>query len=491
LLIGSAIFNFSLGQMMMSSALTRRGRTVFLWAGLAFNIFLLSYFKYTGFILTNWNLAFHTELVYPDIILPLAISFFTFQKIAYLVDVYLGRVKAHSFIDFLLFVFFFPQLIAGPIVHHSEVMPQYRAQNSYRLDYTNFAVGIAMFAIGLFKKIGLADSLADYTVSPFLAANLGWQLTFFQAWAAVISFSYQIYFDFSGYSDMALGLALMFNVRLPVNFSSPYKATSIIDLWRRWHMTLTRFLTDYIYTPLSLRLMRRAAARRVGKWARFMMAIAVPLNMTFLVSGIWHGAGWNYVLFGVINGIALTINSFWRAAKWWTPPRPICWMLTMFAFALSIACFRSESLAGSLIMVRGMIGLNGFMLPAGARLHLGPVGDLLARMGVQFDNIVLAYLKLPQVFVWLVCLTIGLLVLPNAQDLLKRFKPALDYRPKDLIATTILGMPIERLYGARAVALVKPVRWIAGIALGVAIAFAVLYPPYLHDQMPEFIYFKF
>lgn len=493
LLVGSTLLNFAIGRLMLRRPRPDSRRLLLLLTGLAANIGVLCYFKYANFIVDNLNALGDTDFAVPTIILPLAISFFTFQKIAYLVDVFRGDVKEHSFLEFCLFVTFFPQLIAGPIVHHSEMMPQFAKSAAMHLNPTHVAVGLTMFGIGLVKKVVFADTLATVSEPVFSAAAVtpAWPLTFFEAWGGVLAFAYQIYFDFSAYSDMALGIALMLNVRLPINFSSPYKATSIIELWRRWHMTLTRFLTDYVYSPLSLYMMRLAMRRRAGKWVTFALAVAIPVNITFLVSGIWHGAGWNFVLFGVVTGVAMTINFAWRRARLPAPPRIAGWLLTMFAFLVSIAFFRSESLDAAGVMLRGMFGLNGFALPADTRDYLGGLGDLLARAGWRFDDIVLAYLKLPGQALWLALLTFAVLLLPNTQDLLRPFRPALDDRPPDLVGTRMFGFSLDRLYGATAVRLFSSLSWLAGLSLGLGLCGLILYQSHMRDTIPQFIYFQF
>jgi len=247
IILGSVVFNFMMGRF-----LVRHPRRAWLAAGIAVNIGLLGFYKYATFIADNLQAATGWRLDVPVIVLPLAISFFTFQQIAYLVDLSTGRNARHGFVEYALFVTFFPQLIAGPIVHHAEVMPQFRRIfESCSRSVADLGIGGTIFVLGLAKKLLLADTFGLYADSMFDAVAAGDSPSFVDAWFGVIAYSMQIYFDFSGYSDMAVGLGRMFGVRLPVNFFSPYRATSIIEFWRRWHMSLSRFLRDYLYIPLG------------------------------------------------------------------------------------------------------------------------------------------------------------------------------------------------------------------------------------------------
>ena len=292
--------------------------------------------------------------------LPLGISFFTFQKIAYLVDAYRGEVRAGGFLSFALFVTFFPQLIAGPIVHHSEVIPQFGQKSTYRPNLDNLSMGIGIFVLGLAKKTVLADSIATYATPVFRAAQAGADPTLFEAWGGALAYTFQLYFDFSGYSDMAIGLALMFNIRLPINFNSPYKATNIIDFWRRWHITLSRFLRDYLYIPLGGN--RHGVARRYAN-----------LMLTMLLGGLWHGAGWTFIVWGGLHGIFLVINHFWHAlgvgSATTSGARPgsdgsAARTITFLAVMVAWVFFRAEDFDAATRILAGMAGLNGVQLPA-------------------------------------------------------------------------------------------------------------------------------
>jgi alginate O-acetyltransferase complex protein AlgI len=352
LLIGSIAVNFTIGL-----AMERTGRKRLLGlAGVAFNLVLLGYFKYAVFVVGIMNSIAGTHLALGTIVLPIAISFFTFQQIAYLVDVMRGTRAERDVVSYTLFVSFFPHLIAGPLVHHAEMIPQFKDERDRRYPLLA-ARGLAMFVAGLFKKVVLADSLAQFATPAFRHVDGGGQIEMLWAWIATLAYTLQIYFDFSGYSDMALGLGLIFGIRLPVNFRSPYQSLSIIEFWRRWHITLSRFLRDYLYIPLGGN--RRGAPRRY-----------LNLMITMLLGGLWHGAGWNFVIWGALHGAYLVLNNLWRvfgarngeSRKQVIVPRGIrraaAWVATFGAVVIAWVFFRAETLGGALTMLRAMAGLG-------------------------------------------------------------------------------------------------------------------------------------
>ncbi len=305
LLLGSITLNYFLARLMIGETNAIRRRTLLVIA-ISIDLALLGYYKYANYFLSITDALAGTNFEIAAVLLPLGISFYTFQQITLLVDISRGQVKEFRFRDFLLFVIFFPHLIAGPIVHHREMMPQFE-KATWRFDWDNMAVGASLFAIGLFKKAVIADGIAEHVTPLFTNANSGMSLAFIDAWAAAIGFTLQLYFDFSGYSEMALGLARMVGIRLPMNFNSPLKATSIIDYWTRWHITLTRFLTAYLYTPMVMALTRRRMAMRkkILTGARttpeaFLMLVAVPTVITMFLAGLWHGAGNQYLVVGLV-----------------------------------------------------------------------------------------------------------------------------------------------------------------------------------------------
>jgi alginate O-acetyltransferase complex protein AlgI len=280
LILGSILFNYAVGvalsNLQAQSSASHLTKKIILSFGILVNLFLLAYFKYANFFVDNLNSLSGSNFHLQTIILPLAISFFTFQQITYLVDAYKGETREYNFLHYCLFVTFFPQLIAGPIVHHREMLPQFVKNTIYKFNHQHLAIGLTIFFIGLFKKVVLADGVAVYATPVFEAAEQGVMLTFFEAWAGALAYTFQLYFDFSGYSDMAIGIARMFGIRLPLNFNSPYKSVNIIEFWRRWHITLSRFLRDYLYIPLG--------GNRKGKFRRY-----INLMITMLLGGLWHG----------------------------------------------------------------------------------------------------------------------------------------------------------------------------------------------------------
>ncbi len=360
LLLASIVFNYGFGRLIGQrlSTSTGSGKSLLVSAIVA-NIILLGYFKYANFFVENLNHLAGTSLLIGEVFLPLGISFFTFTQIAFLVDTYQGKVKEYSFIHYTLFVTYFPHLIAGPVLHHKEMMPQFAMQDTRLINLENIAAGLSIFVLGLAKKVLIADAMADIATPIFAAVSTGGQPMFIESWVGALAYTLQLYFDFSAYSDMAIGLSLMFNVRLPLNFNSPYKATSIIEFWRRWHMTLSRFLRDYLYIPLG--------GSRHGKGRRY-----ANLMVTMLLGGLWHGAGWTFVIWGGLHGFYLMSNHAWRNLKqgmgWGDGGR---WshlgagVLTFLAVVVGWVFFRSDNLATAFQFLSGMSGLNGMEVLGG------------------------------------------------------------------------------------------------------------------------------
>jgi D-alanyl-lipoteichoic acid acyltransferase DltB (MBOAT superfamily) len=360
LIIVSMVFNYAVGIRLQRTSARRR--RAWLALGVAANLLLLGYFKYVYFFGTIVNAMSGMEWSFPRLLLPLGISFFTFQQIGFLVDSYREETRRYSFLDYCGFVLFFPQLIAGPIVLHSELVPQLEGLRR-RPDGSALAVGVSIFLIGLAKKVLVADTVAGYATPVFDASAAGATLTFADAWSGALAYTVQLYFDFSGYSDMAIGLGLMFGIRLPLNFDSPYRAHSIIDFWRRWHITLGRWLRDYLYVPLGGN--RRGAIRRYGN-----------LMVTMLLGGLWHGAGWTFVIWGGLHGFYLLVNHAWRQAvggRAWRKAiaggrlgRMCAGGLTFLCVVVGWVFFRSESIAAALRVLRAMSGQDGISLPVWA-----------------------------------------------------------------------------------------------------------------------------
>ncbi len=335
--------------------------------GIGVNLAVLGYFKYTNFLLESLSHVGLVPQMRQDIVLPLGISFFVFVQIAYLVDIYTGVARRGGFLQYATFVTFFPQLIAGPIVRYREIVPCYGSLRLCAMSYRNIAVGLGFIALGLFKKTVLADSLSPWVDDTFGTTD---KLSFIEAWGASLAYTFQIYFDFSAYSDMAIGVARLFNIDLPINFRSPYKATSIIDFWRRWHITLSRFLRDYLYIPLGGN--RRGAGRQY-----------VNLLATMLLAGLWHGAGWTFVLWGGLHGVYLAVNHVFRRLALRVPGWA-GWAVTFVCVNVAWVFFRADSISRGVDIVKGMAGMNGiivksrhlseFLVQALAAVHIPVVG---------------------------------------------------------------------------------------------------------------------
>jgi len=354
ILLSSILFNYVVGVSLSKNAEhTKVGKKTLLILGVVANVALLGYFKYADFLIENMNVVTGAQMPLLHLALPLAISFFTFQQIAYLVDSYRSETKEYDFLNYATFVTFFPQLIAGPIVHHQEMMPQFATMRNKVKNYRNIAVGLFIFSIGLFKKVVIADTFAIWATTGFDTATT---LNLFEAWATSLSYTFQLYFDFSGYTDMAIGAALLFNIKLPINFNSPYKAVNIQDFWRRWHITLSRFLRDYVYIPLG--------GNRKSNFRTYNNLMA-----TFIIGGIWHGAGWTFVFWGGLHGSALVIHRAWNRAGFklsaW-----LAWLITFNFINIAWIFFRAKEWGDATKILSGMLGLNGVIFTKNYEKHL-------------------------------------------------------------------------------------------------------------------------
>ena len=376
------------------------------------NLILLGYFKYANFFATNLNQLAGTSLNIGEVILPLGISFFTFTQIAFLVDTYQGKVKEFNFVHYTLFVTYFPHLIAGPVLHHKEMMPQFAKRNVCHINWDNVAVGLSIFILGLAKKVLIADSLATFSTPIFSAVAAGGSPMLFEAWTGALAYTLQLYFDFSAYSDMAIGISLMFNVRLPMNFNSPYKATNIIDFWRRWHMSLSRFLRDYLYIPLG--------GSRNGKAQRYL-----NLMITMVLGGLWHGAGWTFVIWGALHGFYLMVNHAWRGFKekmGWGEGGSLAKLgagvLTFLAVVIGWVFFRADSFSSAITMLHGMAGMNGVSLPESLAGSLGQY--FVGQDWVVFEGVKIDIKRAGMI------LSLGFLItwfLPNVREIFSRYRP--------------------------------------------------------------------
>ena len=353
IIVVSIVLNFAVARAIARIAEPNRGKRLLI-AGVAFNLMALAYFKYTGFVVQNINVAFGLDLAVPMIGLPLGISFFTFQQISFLVDAYrrVAILATASFLEYATMVSFFPHLIAGPIVLYRELYPQFGDASTYRFHWRNLAIGLTIFMIGLFKKVGIADAIAPVAEEVFSVAKFGVP-SFVNSWLGLFSFTLQIYFDFSGYSDMAIGLAWILGIRLPVNFNSPYRSANIVDFWRRWHISLSRFLRDYLYVPLG--------GNRLG-YPRQLLNLFVVM----VLGGLWHGAGWTFLIWGALHGFYLVINHTWRHYVTWAPSaagaaqiyRTASVALTLLSVMFAWIFFRAETLLSATNMIHGLSGLS-------------------------------------------------------------------------------------------------------------------------------------
>lgn len=343
LILGSLLANFLLARAIIDSQRTTQTKKRLLIFGITANLSVLGVYKYSVFFTSNINHLFSSGLPVLDLVLPLAISFFTFQQIAYLVDCYQGKVREQNLTQYSLFVCFFPQLIAGPIVHHKDMMPQFSTRENAFINYKNILVGLIILSIGIFKKLAIADTFAVWSDSGFDSAKT---LSILEAWGTTLSYTFQLYYDFSGYTDMAIGSALIFNIQLPQNFNSPYKSTSIQDFWRRWHMTLSHWLRDYLYIPLG--------GSKTTEWNTY-----VNLFITFLLGGLWHGAGWGFVIWGALHGSALCIHRAWQKANL-RINKLVAWGITFLFVHTSWVFFRAESPEQAIRIISSMVDFGSF-----------------------------------------------------------------------------------------------------------------------------------
>ncbi|NNL86588.1 MAG: MBOAT family protein [Myxococcales bacterium] len=434
LLLGSAAFNYGWGLL-----LARVRQRWLLALGVVANLGLLGWFKYSAFAAQTWTQITGHFLDAGSVLLPLAISFFTFQQIAYLVEGFRGGPIERNPLRYLLFVSFFPQLIAGPIVHYDEIGPQLSGRNALRIRAVSVAVGVSFLVFGLFKKIVFADGVAPMANAVFGTAAAGNPLSTGDAWLGTLAYTLQIYFDFSGYSDMAIGLGLIFGVRLPINFNSPYQATSVVDFWRRWHMTLSRFLRDYLYIPLGGN--RRGTLRRYTN-----------LMLTMLLGGLWHGAAWTFVVWGGLHGFYLLVNHAWQRTRRQRTPSVLgigaSRALTFLVVMLAWVFFRATDFASASLMLSSLAGM----------------GDLPEIAVLDAKDGTLALLP---------PLAIALFA-PNTQQIFGAFLPRLERDPE--IATPSL----PRLF-----------RWRPSPAWAVALAGAAAWAILQLGGVNEFLYFNF
>ena len=465
LLCGSILFNYLAGLLISRRIPNHVSQRAWLWTAICANLAVLCYYKYLFPSLNGIAQIFRSPRHWTDVVLPLGISFFTFTQIAYLVDLSQGSAEQQDLDSYVLFVTFFPHLIAGPILHHAEMMPQWQSDRDFRLRADDLAVGFSYFVMGLFKKVILADRFAKDADAAFWWT---YSLHAPQAWIGVLAYSLQLYFDFSGYSDMALGLARMFGIEFPLNFASPYKSMNIIDFWQRWHMTLTRYIMTYLYNPISLSVARwrmrhgrKMSRKAMATPSGFLSIIAYPTTVTLFLAGVWHGAGKQFVVFGLLHAMYLSVNHAWRVyrgARQAAEPSVFArragqvgsLLLTYAAVLVAQVFFRAPGVRSAAAMLAGMAGAHGHADAALSAFHPG-VNAILRLLG--------GYL-----IVW---------CMPNTQQILARFRPALELAPSDKTPSLI------------------PLRWVPtpawGMALGVCLVLALI----KMEDPSTFLYFQF
>ena len=461
LLLGSAVFNYALAVGIARTRGSKRLQSALVWIGVTADIGLLLYFKYYGAIFNSLTDAFRPGGDLLQIVTPLAISFYTFQQVAFLLDVARERTRPTGVIRYLALVSFFPQLLSGPISLHQEIDPQLAQKPPRGRALENILIGLVIFAIGLFKKTVLADTAALWADPLFDGVATGGSPGFFPAWAGAITYTLQLYFDFSGYCDMAIGVARMFGILLPLNFFSPFRSRSIAELWQRWHMTLGRWVRVYIFQPMAVPLARFAAARGLGKWGGHSVGVLFPLFVSMLIIGTWHGPNWTYVLFGAMHGSFMVINEIYnfktRKARRKKPDTQAMLgfytFLTVFAFILAEVPFRSADVPTALRIFGGMIGLNGTGFGVGPWL----TQDGAINIAVIVIGFLIAYL------------------LPNTQQIMTRFTPALEWEKWGKIDPARLTFAFRFSWP-----------WLFGVAVTLWLGFV-----FISRGTPKFIYFNF
>jgi alginate O-acetyltransferase complex protein AlgI len=459
LLLGSITVNYWMARTIDNTQVAF-GKKSLLGAAITANLLLLAYYKYANFFVSSLSSVAGWESINLDIILPIGISFFTFTQIAFLVDTYQGKVKEYNFVHYLLFVTYFPHLIAGPVLHHKEMMPQFAEKKTYIPSAENFAIGLSIFVIGLAKKVLIADNIAPLANSVF---DVNAHPALIESWFGALAYAMQLYFDFSGYSDMAIGLSRLFGVRLPLNFNSPYKAENIIEFWRRWHMTLSRFLRDYLYIPLG--------GNRNGSYARYR-----NLFITMVLGGLWHGAGWTFVIWGGLHGLYLGVNHGWHFLKKklsWSKDQSLLGKiaarsLTFFAVMIAWVFFRAPDYSTAIDVLSGMMGFNGVSLPAWTKTRLGWLEQTGWR--IRFEGI--PYINFGSIGVPVLFLALGLTwFMPNTQEIMVDTQPCLES-----------VMPTKSMIS---------IRWRTSMFWLLFISTCFLWCVFNMNRVSEFLYYQF
>jgi D-alanyl-lipoteichoic acid acyltransferase DltB (MBOAT superfamily) len=459
LLLGSTTVNYLLGARIQHCVVDERLRLadIALATGVTVNLLVLGTFKYLNFFVNNIEAVTGANWTFANLVLPLGISFWTFEQIGFLVDVRRGTHYHPHPLRYALFVLFFPRLVAGPILRYNEIEPQVGSREMGAA-LPDLGVGLSIFVIGLAKKAFLADGIAPFVAHGFIVAQHGQGPDLFAAWGSALAFTCQLYFDFSGYSDMAIGAARCFGVRFPANFNSPYKAASIIEFWRRWHMTLSRFLRDYLY--ISLGGNRHGTIRRYAN-----------LMITMLLGGLWHGAAWTFVIWGGLHGLYLMVNHGWTNLRRPTQGvigRVLAQALTFLAVVIGWVFFRAADVETAWNMLQGMVGWNGAVLPPAVFDQLGALGSCLHRLGIVSDG-TQGGAVFTQMWTWIVALLAFAWFAPNSQQIMVRAQPTIE---------AVSATPALLRWSP------KP-RW--GIAIGLVAALGLLSV----TRGSEFLYWQF
>ena len=411
ILVCSIAFNYLMGQRIAQETENRDLARKLMFGSITANLVMLGYLKYTNFFIDTINALSGTGLSHFSLFAPIGVSFFTFIQIGYLIDAYNNQLVRHDFARYVLFTAFFPCVTAGPLVMQKEVLQQLDNPTIPAWDLRRVAVGLTMFGLGIFKKTALADPIAPYADTVFNAVAAGSQVDTITAWLGTMCYTLQLYFDFSGYSDMAIGLGMVFGIRLPLNFNSPFKTSNISDFWRNWHMTMTRFFTNYVYTGLAMNGMRKAMTKRVNRFHKFLLTAAIPPVITFLVAGVWHGAGWNFVIYGLVHGLAIATYQAWREFSGRKLPMFVAWTLTMSVVVTGLVIFRSPDVTTATRILASMWYLPGLLQP---------------------ENIAaFAHYDATRALSFIIILGAITLLLPNTQQVLHLDWPTSDEKPQD------------------------------------------------------------
>lgn len=409
ILLVSLAFNFQMGRLIADRQEDAGKARRLMLLGIAANLAVLGYLKYTNFFIDVVNQAAGTGFYHINLLMPVGVSFYTFIQIGYLIDACNGQLIRSNFSRYIVFGAFFPCVTAGPLVLQREIMEQLEGRQDKAFDVRRLAAGLTMFGMGLFKKVALADTIAPYANTVFDGVAAGGSADFATAWIGATCYALQLYFDFSGYCDMALGVAFIFGIRLPLNFDSPFKASNISDFWRRWHMTMTRFFTNYIYTGLAMNGMRASMQGGSGRVAKFLRTAAIPSIITFLVAGVWHGAGWNMVVYGLVHGLAIAMCLGWREFSGTKLPYLAGWGLTMSVVVSALVIFRAHDLGTAGTLLANMWGFGTF----------GLAGITAPVHGLNIENAVSMIVLFGAV----------VLLLPNTQQILHKDWVSSDSKP--------------------------------------------------------------